>query len=652
MLIGSLSALIALIASSSISISAITVCDIQGTSFRSPLAGQMVEDVIGFVTAKDKYGAWIVGEPSQDPRVSNGLRIYGSTPLRNVKVEDAISLSGRVTEYRPKYSPNDLFLTELDLIRDINILSHGNEITPVLLGKERIPPIGQLSASDDGPDGWLSIPNNMTLLESVNATLQPDLYGLDFWKSLEGQLVTVPKPVAANFPDRFGSIWIYGDWPVDGKNTRGGLSLTSSDFGDAPDAHPGAILLGYPLDDTNLPRTQMGTALSNVTGVVTYQYGNYYILPLTAPSVLGTPNETVSPSSLISEDNACSLTIGDYNVENMGPRSHHLQTIAMHIANYLSSPDIMFLQEIQDDSGTKDDGTVSANKTLSRLTSAIASATHDEVHYKFTNVEPEDNVDGGQPGGNIRVAYLWRPEKVSLVPGSPVGNATEATEVVLDDKGQLTLSRNPGRIDPRNAAWDGARKPIAAVWQTTTGERFYTVNVHYSSKRDSSSAQGDARPPVNGKSDQRTAQVNVTATFVQSLLVQDPNAHIIVGGDMNEFIQTSSVFAPFEGLLSDVNEVAGISKEERYTYVYEQHAQEIDHIFLSKAVAVQEAEVEHVHLNTWADSKSAQASDHDPTVAKIWACAREEGMKKGRTTMLVAILSRMFTSFAGWWPRR
>ena len=82
------------------------------------------------------------------------------------------------------------------------------------------------------------------------------------------------------------------------------------------------------------------------------------------------------------------------------------------------------------------------------------------------------------------------------------------------------LSFNPGRIDPNNAAWEEARKPVAAAWQTTTGERFYTVNVHYSSKRDSSSAQGDARPPVNGKSQQRMAQVNVTA--VSSTLPSHP----------------------------------------------------------------------------------------------------------------------------------
>lgn len=90
----------------------------------------------------------------------------------------------------------------------------------------------------------------------------------------------------------------------------------------------------------------------------------------------------------------------------MGPRSHHLPVIAEHIVNYLNAPDIVFVQEIQDDSATKDDGTVSANKTLAALTNAVVKASSGNVRYEFVNISPEDNMDGGQPGANIRVAYL------------------------------------------------------------------------------------------------------------------------------------------------------------------------------------------------------------------------------------------------------
>ena len=174
---------------------------------------------------QDRYGIWIQGERSEDPRASSGLRVYGGAATRFTNVGDLISISGRVAEYRG--APNDLLLTEIDYLSAVTTISSGHSVSPLVLGVDRKPPNNQLSSLDAGRDGWLSIPNNVTLLESVNATLRPDKYGLDFWESLEGQLVTVRSPAAANFPDRFGSVWVYGAWPTTGKNERGGLTIYS-----------------------------------------------------------------------------------------------------------------------------------------------------------------------------------------------------------------------------------------------------------------------------------------------------------------------------------------------------------------------------------------------------------------------------------------
>lgn len=90
----------------------------------------------------------------------------------------------------------------------------------------------------------------------------------------------------------------------------------------------------------------------------------------------------------------------------MTPRSRHIPKVADHIANYLNTPDIIFVQEISDDSGSANDGVVSANKTLSALVKAIAHASGG-VKYDFVNIPPVNNMDGGKPGSNIRVAYLY-----------------------------------------------------------------------------------------------------------------------------------------------------------------------------------------------------------------------------------------------------
>ena len=138
---------------------------------------------------------------------------------------DLVSVSGRVAEYRAAYRPNDLLLTEIERPSKIHVHSSGHSVKPVILGKDRVPPIASLSAFDTGEDGWLSVPNNITRLEVENRTLEPENYGLDFWESLEGQLVTIENPTALNFPDMFGSFWAHGGWPVSGKNARGGVSL-------------------------------------------------------------------------------------------------------------------------------------------------------------------------------------------------------------------------------------------------------------------------------------------------------------------------------------------------------------------------------------------------------------------------------------------
>ena len=79
------------------------------------------------------------------------------------------------------------------------------------------------------------------------------------------------------------------------------------------------------------------------------------------------------------------------------------------------------------------------------------------------------------------------------------------------DRSDVLCRFNPGRIEPTDAAWDASRKPLVAAWQTPSGKRFFTINLHLASKGGSSSSQGDARPPINGGVDQRISQVQLVA---------------------------------------------------------------------------------------------------------------------------------------------
>ena len=211
-----------------------------------------------------------------------------STVLGSVKVGDRISLSAKVSEYRSTSQPNDLHLTELTSPTKITVLSSGNPVVPIVLGKDRSPPTQHFSSLDSGVDGFLSVPANQSLQDTPDHQLQSDSYGLDFWESLEGQVVTIPSPVSLGFGNSFGEFWVRGNWRATGINSRGGLTIN---FGACilwckfispvlrlflgpdgiPDGNPEAIIVGTPLDGTKNAVTALGNTYDDITGVVTFQ---------------------------------------------------------------------------------------------------------------------------------------------------------------------------------------------------------------------------------------------------------------------------------------------------------------------------------------------------------------------------------------------
>ena len=185
--------------------------------------------VLNIAASQPSEGFFLQDDPSDDPRVSSGLFVFSSSSrvLNSVAVGDKISLSGVIEEFKPSAHPEYITATELDSPRNIEILSTNNVVTPIRLGPNLSPPTQQWTSLDlVGPDGWLSQPNDQALLDTVNPTLQPGQFGIDFWRSLDGMVVTIPSPTALDFPNKFGEFWVYGDWPVTGLNSRGGLTMT------------------------------------------------------------------------------------------------------------------------------------------------------------------------------------------------------------------------------------------------------------------------------------------------------------------------------------------------------------------------------------------------------------------------------------------
>lgn len=158
----------------------------------------------------------------------------------------------------------------------------------------------------------------------------------------------------------------------------------------------------------------MGSTVTEIVGIVTHAFGFYTVLPLTAPTVIA-HNETLQdPTTLTipADDTNCTPTFGDYNVENMTYNST-LPVATSPIGDYLKSPDIVFLEEIQDGTGSTNGGVVSSNRTSQAFVDAISA--HRGVNYSYVYIRPVGGQDGGDPGENIRPAFLYRPERLKLV---------------------------------------------------------------------------------------------------------------------------------------------------------------------------------------------------------------------------------------------
>lgn len=582
-----------------------SVQEINGNAFISPYNGKNVANVTGTVTARGPDGFWIRARPDGNTATSDSIYVFGRNAT--VTVGSVISLDGRVTEYRS--SPDYIPLAEITSPTNIRVVSTGAVVEPLELGSGNLlPPTEQFTVLDDGD--VFGLPNNRSQISVANPSLEPSEYGLDFWESLMGELVTIKAPHAVTKPNRFGDTWVVGNYPLPGENRRTGLTMTDGD------ANPEAILIGTPLDGSSNPTdTKLGDSLEDITGVVYQAFGFYRVLPTTAVSVESSVEPALpDPVSFESSGQCSAITVGQYNVENLAPNSEHLDGIAEHIVTYLKTPDVIFLQEVQDNSGPTDDGVVDANETLSALSASIA--TRSSVTYDFVEIAPVNNADGGQPGGNIRVAYLYNPAIVALANHNP-GTATTAVSVQPGP----SLSNNPGLISHSDPAWTNSRKPLVAQWTVrSSNSTFFTINVHYASKGGSSSIAGDARPPLNGGVLDRLAQANLTASFVSSLLAADPSANVVVAGDFNEFAfaEPLRTFVDVSGT-ADVEDAAGVPAVERYSYIFDMNCQELDHMFVSPRVAARAPAYEHVHVNTWV-SFADQISDHDPAVARLDLC--------------------------------
>lgn len=547
----------------------VTIPIIQGCSHISPYEGMRVSDVVGIVTAKSYNGFYLQTKiPDNLDCSSEGIFIF-TDGFPEVIPGDEVQVSGMVDEFRPgQVEDRNLTITEI-IDPQIITLSRVNQLPdPVVIGtgEREIP--------------TQIIDNDRLLL------FDPGEDGLDFYESLESMLVHVPQGVVVGPRNPFNEVTIIPpEYLVDGNISTLGALVQKED-----DANPERILVN--LNSENKGKVNLGSQLiRGITGVMDYSYGNYKIR---AFGLVNIKNQEPVPPEFIKDDDL--ITLATYNVENLSRQDENarFRGIAAHIVEDLANPDIILIHEVMDDSGVEDDGTVTANQTVNRLVSAIEQ--EGGPRYSSAGIDPVNNGNGGIPGGNIRSLFLFNEDAgVTLV--------NEKTESVLD--------MNPLTIGTADWPFSVTRKPLIALfkWNNT---QFLVVGVHLTSRGLDSPLFGSVQPIERLEEDKRVSQAIFVNKFLEGFHRNHPEIPVIIAGDINDDPWSETMAALQGKILYDAGSL--IDENERYSYILDGNAVQLDHVLVSDPSLVKKYQIPH--LNSIFDH-SLQVSDHDPVLIEL-----------------------------------
>ena len=567
----------------------VRIHDIQGSGRISPLVGQTVTNVPGIVTATRSTGSsrgyWLQDPtPDADGLTSEGIFVFMGTTSPPVVAGDSVLVSGRISEFRPASGSQSL--TEIGGTPTTIRLSGGNALPAAV-------PV-------ESPDTY-------TKSGSLEAQpLEPSSYVLDWLEVHEGMRVTITQSTRLVSPVNtdFGELWVTFK-PNQNPTPRGGTIYKSYD-----DQNSGRFMVASLV---GAPAANVGSTLAaGTTGPLDYQsFGGYALMATQLGAITegGLKRQKVLPPK-----KAGDLSIATYNVENLAATNpdSKFAKLADAVVNNLGSPDILALEEIQDNNGATDNGVVAADQTVAKFVAAIQAAGGPA--YQSRSIDPNNDTDGGEPGGNIRQVFLFNPARTTFVDRAG-GDANTSVSVVRarPTSNQVSLSVSPGRIDPTSDAWASSRKPLVGEFLYDGNKQLFVVANHWNSKGGDYPLSAAVQPPVRSSEVQRVKQATEVRDFVQDLSTKSGGrARVVVLGDLNDyqFSPALQTVTNSGALLKPLIETLPV--DQRYSYVFDGNSQVLDHILISPAIQGYSYGVVHINAEF-----SDQASDHDPQIVRI-----------------------------------
>ena len=119
----------------------------------------------------------------------------------------------------------------------------------------------------------------------------------------------------------------------------------------------------------------------------------------------------------------------------------------------------------------------------------------------------------------------------------------------------------------------------------------------------------------------RKAQAAWNVHLVEQILVRDPEAQVVVLGDLNSFYDSPPLDVLRQGGLRHVYKF--IEPERPYSYIFQGVSETLDHILLTPGLYERLARVEALHINADFppplpdDPSPEHMSDHDPIMVVL-----------------------------------
>lgn len=332
----------------------------------------------------------------------------------------------------------------------------------------------------------------------------------------------------------------------------------------------------------------------------------------------------------------------DYVPANDSVYQARLNDIALQIINDLHNPDVLMVQEVEN----QDIGFVSSGAMVYGVIDNADGKPDvlQEMALKITALGgPGYDTAFDRNSSDLRgvtPAFLYRTDRVELLPpsGDPLLGSLPAINypgAAVPYNSDISNPKSLNAVTPIGVAvcdtnWVFPRAPgiglfriYASVIGSGNYRDVYVINNHFKSGPTMCVAH-------------RIEEAKYNAAIVAFLQAADPEARIVLGGDLNVYPRPDDPFAPIGqptssdqlgplydpslGLTNLWDVLLEVSPESAYGYIYLGMAQTLDQMFVNQVMLADLKQFRIAHINSdfpadYAGDIARGTSDHDPNAA-------------------------------------